>query len=93
MPVTELYSTLPLSLSPGQTRDFVQGSRGAFVNNGECWTVFVCPSPQLDNSVSLIGTTVRTDLSATPQLVYTVRNNNLNNSVSFVRISARVGFV
>jgi hypothetical protein len=91
MAVTELYSSLSQSLAPGQTRDFVQGSRGAFVNDGECWTVFVCPRPLLGNSVSLVGTTVRTDASATPQLVYTVRNNNPNAPVTFVRISARVG--
>ena len=90
MPVTELFFSPQLTLGPGQTRDFVQGSRGAFVNDGECW---ICPTPQLGNSVSLVGTTVRTDASATPQLVYTVRNNNANAAVTFRRISLRVGLV
>jgi hypothetical protein len=93
MPVTELFFSPQLTLGPGQTRDFVQDSRGAFVNDGGCWTVFICPTPQLGNSVSLVGTTVRTDASATPQLVYTIRNNNANAAVTFRRISLRVGLV
>jgi hypothetical protein len=87
MPTIDFNFSLEQTLGPGQTREFNQGG---YVSDGNFSGVFVCPRAQLGHSISLLGTTVMADTNAQPFIRYTVRNNNLTQSVPFRRISVRI---
>lgn len=89
MPTVELFRSLPQALAAGQVREFTEGSPG-FVTDGTFHSVSVCPRAQLGKDITLVSVTVRTDKSATPRLHYTVKNNNPNQAVEFIRTSVRI---
>lgn len=101
MPFTELYGPSNLlTLAPGQTKEFLQGDPAqlsGFILEPDVWTVFVRPNligTGLPNSVSLIGTRVsEVPQFGVPRIFYTVRNNDPANSVTFRRMSVRVGSI
>jgi hypothetical protein len=101
MPFTELYGpSNVLTLAPGETKEFLHGDPtqlDGFIPSEDVWTVFVRPNrigTGVPNSVSLIGTAVaEVPLFGVPRLRYTVRNNDAARSVSFERMSVRVGSI
>jgi hypothetical protein len=62
----------------------------AFVTVGVFYGVNISTSTQLDQWVTLVETTVRTDASATPRLYYKVRNNNQVGSSTFRRTTVQI---
>lgn len=89
MATAELFTSNWQALAPGQEREFLEGSPG-FVTPGTFHMVSVCCRPLLDQGVTLVGTSVRTDASATPRQYYTVRNSNPNQVVQFQRTTVRI---
>jgi hypothetical protein len=89
MAVIQLFTSGQVTLSPGQTREIIVGSP-ASVTFGVFYGVNVTPLAQLGNSVTLVETAVRTDASATPRLHYTVRNDNPNQPVTFIRTTVQI---
>jgi hypothetical protein len=87
--VIQLFTSGQVVLSPGQTREILVGSP-ASVTFGVFYGVNVTPFAQLGNSVTLVGTAVRTDASATPRLFYTVRNDNPTQPVTFIRTTVQI---
>lgn len=85
----QLFTSGQVALSPGQTREILVGSP-ASVTFGVFYGVNVTPFAQLGNSLTLVGTAVRTDASATPRLFYTVRNDNPTQSVTFIRTTVQI---
>ena len=85
----QLFTSGQVTLSPGQTREILVGSP-AFVTDGVFYGLNVTPVSQLGNSVTLVGTAVRTDASATPRLYYTVRNDNPIQPVTFIRTTVQI---
>jgi hypothetical protein len=99
MPFTELFGpSNVLTLAPGETKEFLHGDPaqlGGYIVDSDVWTVFVRPDvigAGVPNSVSLVGTTVReVPQFGVPRLAYTVRNSDPARSVTFRRMSSRVG--
>jgi hypothetical protein len=89
MAVTQLFTSLQVTLNAGQTREIMVGSPGSVVL-GLFYGISVTPRAQLDNSITLVETAVKTDASATQRLFYTVRNNNPNQPVTFARTTVRI---
>jgi hypothetical protein len=89
MAVTQLFTSSQVTLNAGQTREIMVGSP-AFVTFGVFYGVNVTPAAQLDGTITLVETAVKTDASATPRLFYTVRNNNQNQPVTFIRTAVQI---
>jgi hypothetical protein len=89
MPTTQLFTSNPVTLKAGETKEILVGSP-AFVTFGVFYGVNVTPSAQLGQSVTLVETAVRTDASATPRIYYTVRNDNQNAPATFIRTTVQI---
>ena len=88
MATVSLFTSNRQTLAPGQEREFLEGSPG-FVTEGTFHMVSICCRALLGEGVTLVGTSVRTDASATPRQFYTVRNPT-NQVVQFTRATVRI---
>jgi hypothetical protein len=88
MATVSLFTSNWQTLAAGQEREFLEGSP-AGVLSGTFHMVSICCRPLLGEGVTLVGTSVRTDASATPRQFYTVRNPT-NQVVQFRRTTVLI---
>jgi hypothetical protein len=91
MPTTLFGPSLPVFIAAGGTRTILQGDPlpGGVIGD-EYWGVFTVPQANAAGDNIEVVSTAAVVVQGVRRLRYTVRNNNPNQSVNFIRFSIQV---